>query len=145
MAGITKITAVAKRPRKNVASRKMNKIGRAMAKKEARSHQAGAVGAKRHHRWRPGTVALREVRKYQHSTGTLIPRYPFYRLVKEIMTTFKDTMRMCRSAVDALHEATECYLVSVLADANLCTLHAKRVTVYSKDLHLALRLRGDRA
>ncbi|KAG5480549.1 hypothetical protein LSCM1_06253 [Leishmania martiniquensis] len=144
MAGITKATTALKRPRKSTASRKMNKRSRAMAKKEAKSQHAGASGVKHRHRWRPGTVALREVRKYQHSTCMLIPRTPFYRLVKETMCTFKDTMRMCRSAVDAIHEAAESYMVSLLADANLCTIHAKRVTVFTKDLQLAMRLRGDR-
>ncbi|KPA82691.1 putative histone H3 variant [Leptomonas pyrrhocoris] len=144
MAGITRAAVVAKRPSKNVASRKMHKASRATAKKEAKSPRASANGAKRQHRWRPGTVALREVRKYQHSTDALIQRAPFRRLVREIVTTFKDTIRMSSSALEAIQEATESYVVNVLGDANLCTIHAKRVTLFPKDLQLALRLRGDR-
>ncbi|CBZ25736.1 putative histone H3 variant [Leishmania mexicana MHOM/GT/2001/U1103] len=144
MAGITKATVVASHPKKNVASRKMNKKSRSMAKKEAKAMRGGPSGKKYRHRWRPGTVALREVRKYQRSTEMLIARTPFRRLVKEIMSTFKDTMHMRHSAMEAIQEATESYVVSVLGDANLCTIHAKRVTLYPKDLQLALRLRGER-
>jgi histone H3 len=145
MAGITKSAVVAKRPSKNVASRKSHKASRAIAKKEARSPRASASGTKRQHRWRPGTVALREVRKYQSTTDMLIQRAPFRRLVREIVTTFKDTIRMSSSALEAIQEATESYIVSVLGDANLCTIHAKRVTLFPKDLQLAMRLRGERA
>ncbi|CAG9572750.1 putative histone H3 variant [Leishmania major strain Friedlin] len=143
MAGITKAAVVASHPKKNVASRKMNKKSRSIAKKEAKAMRADSAGAKSR-RWRPGTVALREVRKYQRSTELLIARTPFRRLVKEIMSTFKDTMHMRHSALEAMQDATESYLVSLLCDANLCTIHAKRVTLYPKDLQLALRLRGER-
>lgn len=145
MAGATKSALVAKRPSKSVASRKSTKASRAIAKKESKAPHTSQGGAKRQHRWRPGTVALREVRKYQHTTELLIARAPFRRLVKEIVETFKDTMRMRSSALEAIHEATEAYIVGVLGDANLCTIHAKRVTLYPKDLQLAMRLRGDRA
>lgn len=145
MAGITKSAVVAKRPSKNVASRKAHKVSRATAKREAKSSHASSNGAKRQHRWRPGTVALREVRKYQNSTSMLIQRAPFRRLVREIVTTFKDTIRMSSSALEAIQEATESYVVNVLGDANLCTIHAKRVTLFPKDLQLAMRLRGERA
>ncbi|EPY33532.1 histone H3 [Strigomonas culicis] len=136
MAGLTK-AVVPKRPSKSVASRKIHKVGRITAKKEA------AAGARRKFRWRPGTVALREVRKYQSSTGLLIQRAPFCRLVREIAANWKDTIRMSHSSLECLQEATESFLVGVLGDANLCTVHAKRVTLFSKDLHLALRLRGE--
>ncbi|AYU78161.1 H3V / histone H3 variant [Leishmania donovani] len=144
MAGVTKAAVVASHPKKNVASRKMNKKSRSMAKKEAKAMRGGTADSKRRRHWRPGTVALREVRKYQHSTEMLIARSPFRRLVKEIMSTFKDTMHMRHSALEAMQDATESYLVSLLSDANLCTIHAKRVTLYPKDLQLALRLRGER-
>ncbi|AIN97402.1 histone H3 variant, putative [Leishmania panamensis] len=145
MAGVTKSAVAAKRPSKSVASRKANRMSRKMAKRQVKEQHAGAAGTKRQHRWRPGTVALREVRKYQHSTEMLISRAPFRRLVKEVMSTIKDTMRMRSSALEAIQEATECYIVSLLGDANLCTIHAKRVTLYPRDLQLAMRLRGDRA
>ncbi|GET87950.1 histone h3 [Leishmania tarentolae] len=144
MAGITKVAVVANRPKKNVASRKMNKKSRSIAKKEAKSMRGTSSGGAHRRHWRPGTVALREVRKYQRSTELLIARTPFRRLVKEIMSTFKDTMHIRHSAMEAIQEATESYVVGLLGDANLCTIHAKRVTLYPKDLQLALRLRGER-
>lgn len=146
MAGITKAKVVTKRPSKSVASRKMHKVSRAAAKKEAKTTPplSGGKGTKRRQRWRPGTVALREVRKYQTSTDFLIARAPFRRLVRETVSTLKDTIRMRSTALEAIQDATESYIVSVLNDANLCTIHAKRVTLFPKDLQLALRLRGDR-
>lgn len=140
MAGITK-QVVTKRPSKSVASRKANKRGRAAAKAASK---APVTGAKKQHRWRPGTVALREVRRFQNSTDLLIARAPFRRLVREIVANLKDSIRMRSTALDAIQEATESYLTNVLGDANLCTIHAKRVTLFPKDLQLALRLRGER-
>ncbi|KAG5507036.1 hypothetical protein JKF63_05782 [Porcisia hertigi] len=145
MSGISKSAVAVKRPSKSVGSRKLHKASRAIAKKESKSKSASGTGTKRQHRWRPGTVALREVRKYQRSTDLLIACAPFRRLVKEVMSTFKDTMRMRSSALQALQDATESYIVGVLGDANLCTIHAKRVTLYPKDLQLAMRLRGERS
>lgn len=141
MAGITKKTAH-KQSMKNVASRKIHRDGRITAKKESRSADAGT---KRQHRWHPGTVALREVRRYQNSTELLIQRAPFRRLVREIVTNLKDSMRMSNSALEAIQDSAENYIVGVLTDANLCTIHAKRVTLFPKDLSLAMRLRGEHA
>lgn len=126
-------------PQKKVANRQLHRTARAAAKKESQSD-----ATKKTRRWHPGTVALREVRKYQNSTDLLIARAPFRRLVREIIMNLKDSIRMRSSALDALQEATEAYVTSVLGDANLCTIHAKRVTLFPKDLQLALRLRGER-
>jgi len=101
-------------------------------------------GVKRPHRFRPGTVALREIRRYQKSTELLIRRMPFQRLVREIAQDFKSELRFQSLAIAALQEAAETYLVSLLEDANLCAIHAKRVTIFVKDLQLARRIRGDR-
>lgn len=141
MAGITKKVAV-RRQGKNVASRKIHKEGRITAKQEG---QGRSPAEKRQHRWRPGTVALREVRRFQKSTELLIQRAPFRRLVREIMSSLKDGMRVRSSALEAIQDASENYIVGVLNDANLCTIHAKRVTLFPKDLSLALRLRGEHA
>jgi histone H3 len=75
----------------------------------------------------------------------LIPRLPFQRLVREIAQDFKHDLRFQSSAVAALQEASEGYLVSLFEDANLCALHAKRVTVMPRDMELARRIRGERA
>ena len=96
------------------------------------------------HRFRPGTVALREIRKYQKSSELLIRRTPFIRLVREITQEFKMDLRFQSSAFDALQEATEAYLVSLFEDSNLCAIHGKRVTLYPKDLQLARRIRRER-
>ena len=100
---------------------------------------------KKPHRFRPGTVALREIRKYQKSTDLLIRKLPFQRLVREIAQDFKSDLRFQSSAVAALQEASEAYLVGLFEDTNLCAIHAKRVTIMPKDIQLARRIRGERA
>uniref|UniRef100_UPI00358E2B44 histone H3-like n=1 Tax=Myxine glutinosa TaxID=7769 RepID=UPI00358E2B44 len=102
-------------------------------------------GVKKPHRYRPGTVALREVRRYQKSTELLIRKLPFQRLVREIAQDFKSDLRFQSSAVMALQEASEAYLVGLFEDTNLCAIHAKRVTIMPKDIQLARRIRGKRA
>jgi histone H3/H4 len=96
------------------------------------------------HRFRPGTVALREIRKFQKSTALLIRRLPFQRLVREIAQDFKNDLRFQSSAILALQEATEAYLVSLFEDTNMLALHAKRVTIMPKDMQLARRIRGEK-
>jgi len=102
-------------------------------------------GVKKPHRYRPGTVALREIRKYQKSTELLIRKLPFQRLVREIAQDFKTDLRFQSSAILALQEASEAYLVGLFEDTNLCAIHAKRVTIMPKDIQLARRIRGERA
>jgi len=102
-------------------------------------------GVKKPHRYRPGTVALREIRKYQKSTDLLIRKLPFQRLVREIAQDFKTDLRFQSSAVLALQEAAEAYLVGLFEDTNLAAIHAKRVTIMPKDIQLARRIRGERA
>ena len=93
-------------------------------------------------RYRPGTVALREIRKYQKSFGLLLRKAPFQRLIREITQKefTRDSFRFQASAILALQEAVEAYLVRVFEDANLCAIHAKRVTIYSKDITLVQRI-----
>ncbi len=100
--------------------------------------------ARRPHRVRPGTKALREIRKYQKSTELLIRKLPFQRLVREIAQDFKTDLRFQSSAVLALQEAAEAYLVGLFEDTNLCAIHSGRVTILAKDMQLARRLRGER-
>uniref|UniRef100_A0AAV2J585 Core Histone H2A/H2B/H3 domain-containing protein n=1 Tax=Knipowitschia caucasica TaxID=637954 RepID=A0AAV2J585_KNICA len=97
------------------------------------------------HRYRPGTVALREIRRYQKSTELLIRKLPFQRLVREIAQDFKTDLRFQSAAIGALQEASEAYLVGLFEDTNLCAIHAKRVTIMPKDIQLARRIRGERA
>lgn len=93
-------------------------------------------------RFRPGIVALREIRRFQKSTELLIRKLPFQRLVREIAQEIKPGMRFASSAVGAMQEASEAYLVGLFEDANACAIHAKRVTITPKDMHLAMRIRG---
>jgi len=100
---------------------------------------------RRPHRYRPGTVALRQIRKYQKSTELLIRKLPFQRLVREIAQDYKCDLRFQSTAIMALQEAAEAYLVGIMEDTNLCAIHAKRVTIMPKDMQLARRIRGERA
>ena len=116
-----------------------------LATKAARKSAPATGGVKKPHRYRPGTVALREIRKYQKSTELLIRKLPFQRLVREIAQDFKTDLRFQSSAVLALQEAAEAYLVGLFEDTNLCAIHAKRVTIMPKDIQLARRIRGELA
>jgi histone H3 len=105
-----------------------------VAHKAAAKKTTSAGGVKKAHRFRPGTVALREIRRFQKSTELLIRKLPFQRLVREIAAEFKNDLRFQSSAVLALQEATEAYLVGLFEDTNLCAIHAKRVTIMPKDI-----------
>ncbi len=100
-------------------------------------------------RFRPGIVALREIRRYQRSTELFIRKRPFARLVRECaenlqVRNMKAVLRFQSSAIIALQEATEAYAVRLFEDANLCAIHAKRVTIMFNDIKLAMRIRGDK-
>ncbi|TNV74307.1 hypothetical protein FGO68_gene14320 [Halteria grandinella] len=118
---------------------------KALANKAARKTAPADGGVKKPHRFRPGTVALREIRKYQKSTELLIRKLPFQRLVREIAADYKSDLRFQSSAVGAIQEACEAYMVGVFEDTNLCAIHAGRVTIMPKDIQLARRIRGERS
>jgi histone H3 len=110
------------------------------------SHRATTdLSVKKPHRYRPGTVALREIRRYQKSSDLLMRKLPFQRLVREIAHECKADVRFQSAALMALQEAAEAYLVGLFEDTNLCALHAMRVTIMPKDMQLARRIRGERA
>ena len=94
-------------------------------------------------RYRPGTVALREIKKYQKHSKPLTARLPFERRVRTLLKELDTEVRLRPQTLEAMREATEAYLVDVLADSNLCAIHAKRETVMVKDIVLASRIRGD--
>ena len=102
------------------------------------------MSIKRPRRFRPGTVALREIRKFQKSTDLLIRKLPFQKVVREIATQFKSDLRFQTQAILALQEACEAYLVKLFEDTNLCAIHAKRVTIMAKDMMLEKRIRGEK-
>ena len=122
----------------------------AAAKKQGVKAPPGKV--RKPHRFRPGTVALKEIRRYQKSTELLIRKLPFQRLVREIAGDIgicpehlRGKLRFQSAAVNALQEASVAYLVGLFEDSNICAIHAKRVTIMPKDIHLARKIRGERA
>ena len=152
-----------KAPRKNLGY----KGAKAARKSAAKSMGAtpGAGGVKKPHRYKPGTVALREIRRYQKTTELLLRKLPFQRLVREIAQEYKPDLRFQSAAIGALQEASEAYLVGLFEDTNSAAIHAKRVTIMEKvciaaaiscmnietnptaviqDIKLARRLRGER-
>ena len=122
-----------KAPRKQLARKQ---LGKNALRKNA--HQVV-----KKHRYHPGPVALREIRKYQKSTDLLMRKSPFQRVVKEIVIGLKVDLRIQASAVMALQELAESLMVNLFEDANLCAIHAKRVTIMQKDMQLARRLNKD--
>lgn len=129
-----KTTSAGKTPKKHLATKAAKKVS-----------ATATSGVKKPHRFRPGTVALREIRKYQKSTELLVRKLPFQRLVREIAQEFKTDLRFQSSAVLALQEAAEAYLVGLFEDTNLCAIHGKRVTIMPRDMQLARRIRGERS
>lgn len=121
------------------------KTGKTVGKKRLAPGDGSSKGKKKPHRFRPGTVAMREIRKYQRSSDLLIRKLPFQRLVREIATDFQKDLRFQSTAILALQEAAEAYLVGLFEDTNLCAIHAKRVTIMPKDIQLARRIRGERS
>ncbi|KAG9006051.1 centromeric DNA-binding histone H3-like protein cse4 [Tulasnella sp. JGI-2019a] len=140
----TKIGQTARKSTAGKQPRKSNPVSRA----PGRRPQGEDEPAQKKKRYRPGTVALREIRKYQKSTDLLISKLPFSRLVREIameLVTDPDNevgLRWQSSALLALQEASEAYMVHLFEDTNLCAIHAKRVTIMQRDIQLARRIRG---
>ena len=112
-------------------------------------------GIKKPHRYHPGLLPLREIRRYQQSTESLIRKTPFNKLIKEISQEYRICpegpgtpsvqVRFQSTALAALQEAAENYLVGLFEDMNLLAVHTKRVTVMPRDIRLALRIRGDQS
>ncbi|XP_041911249.1 histone H3.3A-like [Arvicola amphibius] len=115
-----------------------------LATKVARKSAPSTGGVKKP-RYRLGTVALCEIRRYQKSTELPIHKLPFQRLVREIAQDFKTDLHFRSAAIGALQEAREAYLVGLFEATNLCAIHAKRVKIMPKDIQIARRIRGERA
>lgn len=103
-------------------------------------------GGKKLHRFRPGAVALRGMRKFQTGPELLVRRAGFRRFVREISSGnyLPAGFRFQSSAIDAIQEATESYVIALLADASLGAIYARRAIVGDRDVHLARRMRVDR-
>jgi histone H3 len=114
---------------------------RQLATKAARKAAPSTSGVKRPIRYKSGTVALREIRKYQKTTELLIHKLPFSRFVREILGSVSDRIeRIAGEALLALQEASEKFLINLFEDSNLCAIHARRVTIMNKDIKLVKRL-----
>jgi len=146
-AAAPKITGKKIGPASKLGRKKLEKSPKTPAqKRKSMTGPSRTPGTQRKkQKWRPGTVALREIRQYQRSTNLLIPKLPFSRLIKELANERSSSggLRFQSSALMALQEAAESYIVQLFEDTNLCAIHAKRVTVMPKDMNLARRIRGD--
>lgn len=137
-------------PLMEVKKKKKRKSGtpkRKALEKVKEKTQQKSEKVKKPRRFRPGTVALREIRKYQRTVDPLIRRLPFQRLVREISQKLfpEDAYRFQSAALGAVQEAAESYLTGLFEDTNLCAIHAKRVTIMTQDMRLAARIRGQSA
>ncbi|OWF51491.1 histone H3.3-like [Mizuhopecten yessoensis] len=130
----------------NQSSSHAKKTGASKRKSKSQpgSKDKTASPGRKVHRYRPGTRALMEIRRYQKSTDLLLRKLPFSRVVREIVQNKHPglQLRWEATAIMALQEASEAYLVHLFEDANLCAIHAKRVTVMPKDIWLARKIRG---
>lgn len=128
---------------KETARKASKGVTRKSSSKQAKKASGGS-GVKKPRRFRPGTVALRQIKQFQKSSDLLLRKAPFQRLVREVSQTGKDSLRFQSAAILAIQEAAESFIVSLLADTNLCAIHTRRVTIMPRDIHLARRLRGER-
>ena len=111
-----------------------------LATKAARKAAHPVGGCKKPHRYRPGTVALREIRRYQKSTDLLLRKLPFQHFVREVTQDVCGDLHFQATALAASQEASKAYLIGLLEDTNLCAIHARRVTIMPKDLQLSRRI-----
>ena len=135
-----KSTAGVKKPRKEIINAKTAKKTAGVEQKRKMEN----AGVKKATRFKPGTVALREIRKYQKSTELLLRRQPFQRIVRDIAQGMVPDIRFQASSLAALQEACEAYMVGIFEDTNQCAIHARRVTIMVRDMQLARRIRGEK-
>ena len=105
-------------------------------------------GIKKPFRYRPGTVALRQIRKYQTGTELLIPKLSFQRLVKEVMMNEcvvrgVECLRIQSQALLALQTAAEYYLTEMFSKSQIATIHGKRITVRPSDVQIVRSFSGE--
>ena len=140
-------------PRQKIAGKKQKQASKQSVATGSKASKSAAMkkktapaegGMKGGRRYRPGTVALREIKKYQKKTDLLLLKAPFQRFVRAICDGIDSQLRFQSQALLAVQEAAEMYLVGLFEDSNLCAIHANRVTVMKKDMELARRIRGER-
>lgn len=114
------------------------------SKKKTKEPRAHIGGVKKPHRFRPGTVANREIRKYQSgakATELLIPKVAVQRLVKEIMAERNAELRLGKKALALLQLALEDEVLKQMQITNESAIHAGRITIQPKDMVHANRVR----
>lgn len=123
----------------------MEKQQETQQKKSMATKKEGKLVSKKH-RWKPGTVARREIRKFQKTTCNLIGALPFRRLVRELATNLanKENVRFSSTAVEALQEAAENYVVALMVDTGLLAAFKKKESISADDIMMALRIRGEK-
>ena len=117
---------------------------KSISHKMLRKRMRPTRGLKKPHRYRPGMVALREIRRYQRSTDNLIKQTPFQKLIREISQEYRICpdgpgtpsvqVRFQSTTIAALQEAAENYIVGLFEDVNLLAIHARQVTIMPRDI-----------
>ena len=136
-------SAVLAKKRQKMTANKRKQLSPQKRKSQTLSIDGGPT-LKRHKRYKPGTVALREIRRYQNTTNLLLRKLPFVRLIKEVLQDIypSNTIRWQSTALLAIQEATEAYLIALFEDTNLVAINAKRVTIMPRDIRVVRRIRG---
>ncbi len=124
--------------------KKAYQAGKSPRKRPLEEPDCNVKPKRKKRKYRSGTVALREIRKYQKNTNFLIMKAPFMRNIREISLEIKDGIRWRKEAAEALQSAAEQFLVETFEDCNLLALHGKRVTIQEKDLFLIQDLKRDK-
>lgn len=94
-------------------------------------------------KYRPNNLCLKEIRRFAKGPDMCIRRLVFQQVVKEITWEIDNSYRFHSQAILAIQEAAEAYMIGLFEDTNICASHAKRVTIYPKDMQLARRIRGE--
>lgn len=127
-----------------LAHKQIGSKKRKTAKNPTKRPDESSGGRVRPHRYKPGTVALREIRRYQKTTDLLLRKLPFARLVREVLLDLwpSNNIRWQMTALLAIQEAAEAYLVALFEDTNIVAINSRRVTIMPRDIHVVRRIRG---
>jgi len=122
------------------------RVPKETSKRKQSTPKKSAPATKKPRKWRPGVVALREIRQFQKHAKLLIKKAPFARFVRELTHTIAfspSELRFESAALEALQEGAEAFIVTLMEDMNVTAIHARRVTIMPKDLYCSIRIRGD--
>ncbi len=134
-------------PRVKQTARKFKPVQKSTSTDAMKNKATGLKpgGVKKARRFKPGTVALREIRRQQKLTTNIIPRAPFSRLVREIAQNASPvgmSIRFKADAIQALRVAAEAHIINVFEKTQKAAIHRDSVTIRPKDMRLALDLGG---